>query len=194
MPEITQKRICLVCLGNIYDRTHDFPKALVISAVGEKREQILYVAYADDVVQTVLIDGYTAEAAFYRQGDHIVDIGVHRDAHYLGAVCFYISAVDIIELEDVSYHLFLVAVDNVFFRGIDQLKNIFFRYLGKVLFGTGGMNSKPGRKHQNLCQRSQNGEGDPESSGCRIQFLAPGLADEEGHQYEQREEQQRQQN
>ena len=78
-------------------------------------EQIFDIRYADYVVGVVVIDGDSRIAVVHRERDYFAQRIAYLSRRHIGAVGHYISGVEVIELEDVVYHLFLRVLYNALF-------------------------------------------------------------------------------
>ena len=78
-------------------------------------EQILDISYADYVIGVVVIDGDSRIAVVHRERYYFAQRIAYLSRRHIGAVGHYISGVEVIELEDVVYHLFLRVLYNALF-------------------------------------------------------------------------------
>ena len=78
-------------------------------------EQIFDICYADYIVGIVVVNGDSRIAVVHRERDYFAQRIAYLCRRHVGAVGHYISGVEVIELEDVVYHLFLRVLYNALF-------------------------------------------------------------------------------
>ena len=92
-------------------------------------EQIFDIRYADYVVGVVVVNGDSRIAVIHGERNDLTQRIAYLSRRHVGAVGHYIPGVEVVELEDVVYHLFLrVLYDALFSADVNEHTYLLLRH------------------------------------------------------------------